>query len=208
MNKQLNQLNKYFKSFINDAEIREELMFCLTQSQVELFVRSKFAFWACKNFVNTYSIIEKNRIDLLIQIEGQKYCIEFGHQINLLKHSLDMNEAKVKNDCKKLLSKLKNLTPKIGFNDLDSVSCFTISLFTDFHLVKKDTKYLVRYYLNENQIKSGVLAKYGNKISGKGMENYYKNYREELELSDYCHTDLIENQLSFLWKVKECQFTE
>ena len=118
MNEALKRLKVYFKEFIEDIEIRDELKFCLTQSQVELFVRSKFAYWVHKNkSSNSFSLIETNRIDLVIQIEGNKYCIEFGHQINLLKHTPSGHKNKIDEDCKKLVDKLKTLSNKIeGFN--------------------------------------------------------------------------------------------
>lgn len=202
MNEALKRLEGYFKEFISDKEIEDELIFCLTQSQVELFVRSKFAYWVHKKeYANSFSLIETNRIDLVIQIEGYKYCLEFGHQVNLLKHTPSGHEHKINDDCKKLSSKLESLSNKIdGFSLENNLCCCTISLFTDFHLEKIEKKTKVKFV----NYKSGVFAKYGTYISGKGSEEYHHNYKKELK--NYNSHVLIDDALTFHWKIKECVF--
>jgi hypothetical protein len=207
MNEALKRLEVYFKEFIEDLEIREELIFCLTQSQVELFVRSKFAYWVLhiKKFPNSFCLIETNRIDLVIQIEGNKYCLEFGHQINLLKHTPSGHKNKIDKDCEKLADKLKTLSKKIeGFNLENNLCCCTISLFTDFHLEKIDNKISVKYISVNPDYKSGVFAKYGTKVTGKRSEEYHHNYKHEFK--DYSSHVLIDDALTFHWKIKECEF--
>ena len=48
MKEALIRLEECFREFITDKEVKDELEFCLTQSQVEQFVRSKFAYWVHK----------------------------------------------------------------------------------------------------------------------------------------------------------------
>ena len=205
MNEAFKRLEVYFKEFIEDPKIKDELIFCLTQSQVELFVRSKFAYWVQKKYSNSFSLIETNRIDLVIQIEGYKYCIEFGHQINLLKHTPSDHEHKINDDCKKLPRKIKSLSNKIdSFKLENNLCCCTISLFTDFHLEKIKNKILVKYFQDKPDYQSGVLAKYGKKVSGKGSQEYHNTYKDKLK--DYSSHVLIDAALTFHWKIKECIF--
>lgn len=205
MNEAFKRLEVYFKEFIEDPKIKDELIFCLTQSQVELFVRSKFAYWVHEKYSNSFSLIETNRIDLVIQIEGYKYCLEFGHQVNLLKHTPSGHQHKINDDCEKLSNKLKSLSNRIdGFSLENNLCCCTISLFTDFHLEKIGNKIKVKFMRDNPDYKSGVFAKYGTNVSGKGSEEYNNNYK--VELKDYSSHVLIDDALTFHWKIKECIF--
>lgn len=213
MNDHIEKLNTYFRKFINDPSIKDEIIFCLTQSQVELFIRFKFAFWISKNCKDSFSLIETNRIDLIVQIEGYKYCIEFGHQINLLKHSPDYHlnheKGKVSSDCKSLQEKIKTMANKIpDFFENGDVCLCTISLFTNFHLKKDDNKsslFLAEYFDNDEFISCGVLTKYGKSISIKRGENdYIIKYTEGLVKCNYHSQEFIKDKLSFHWKIKEC----
>lgn len=207
MNEGFKRLQVYFKKFIEDPQIQDELKFCLTQSQVELFVRSKFAFWVHKKFPSSFILIETKRIDLVLQIEGYKYCIEFGHQINLLKPKPIENELKISEDCKKLPGKLKNLSKEIdGFDIADNLCCITISLFSDFHLVKIKNKIMVKFFLDNPDHQCGVLAKYGKKVSGKTSDEYFNTYKDKL--NDYNSHVLIDETLTFHWRLKECVFNK
>jgi hypothetical protein len=163
MKEALIRLEECFREFITDKEVKDELEFCLTQSQVEQFVRSKFAYWVHKKKLkNSFSLIETNLIDLVIQIEGYKYCLEFGHQVNLLKHTPSGHKYKIEKDCAKLPGKLKSLSNKYDyFSRENNICCCTVSLFTDFHLVKNGNKLEVKYVLDRPGYKSGVFAKYG-----------------------------------------------
>lgn len=205
MNELVKSLEVYFKEFIEDIKIREELIFCLTQSQVEQFVRFKFAYWVQNKYTNSFSLIETNRIDLVIQIEGNKYCIEFGHQINLLKHTPSGHKPKLENDCEKLFDKIKTLSNKIeGFNLKNNVCFCTISLFTDFHLEKFENKIRVKLIPENKEYKSGVFVKYGVNISGKRREEYFNKYKDELK--NYNSYVLIDDALTFHWEITECVF--
>jgi hypothetical protein len=204
------KLESYFKEFIHDN--KDEIEFCLTQSQVELFIRFKFAYWVSKRFENSYSLIETDRIDLVIEIEGNKYCLEFGHMINLLKHSPNYHdsncEGKVKSDCKKLYEdKLIPLSKRIPeFSNSDDICCCTISLFTDFHLEEIGKKYIASYYKNINRISSGIMAKYGTALKGSGSKEYFNSYKDELKY--YSSIILKANELSFHWRIEECDLTD
>lgn len=202
MNEALERLEECFREFITDKEVRDELEFCLTQSQVEQFVRSKFAYWVHKEKLkNSFSLIETNLIDLVIQIEGYKYCLEFGHQVNLLKHTPSGHKKKIKDDVYNLPRKLKSLSNKIdGFSRENNLCCCTISLFTDFHLVKNGNKLEVKYVLDRPGYKSGVFAKYGTAVSDKSG-NYLTNYKKELE--NY-NSHVIDDGLTFHWQIKQC----
>lgn len=201
------KLELYFRDFIQDN--KDEIEFCLTQSQVELYIRFKFAYWVNKQFKNSYSLIETDRIDLVIEIEGNKYCLEFGHMVNLLKHSPNHHDnnkvGKVKSDCIKLykfkLDSLKKRVPDF-FSD-GNVCCCSISLFTDFHLEESGKSYIASYYKNNSQISSGILAKYGDKLKGKDCKKYFDTYRNELK--KYNSAILKANELSFHWKIEECE---
>ena len=202
MNEAFKLLEVCFREFITDKEVKDELEFCLTQSQVEQFVRSKFAYWVHKKFKKSFSLIETNRIDLVIQIEGYKYCLEFGHQVNLLKHTPSGHKKKIKEDVEKLPGKLKSLSNKIdGFSRENNVCCCTISLFTDFHLVKIENKLEVKYFQDRLDYQSGVFAKYGKTVSDKSG-NYLSNYKKELK--NYNSHVIIDDVLTFHWQIKEC----
>jgi hypothetical protein len=201
MNEAFKLLEVCFREFITDKEVKDELEFCLTQSQVEQFVRSKFAYWVHKKFKKSFSLIETNRIDLVIQIEGYKYCLEFGHQVNLLKHTPSGHKKKIKEDVEKLPGKLKSLSNKIdGFSRENNVCCCTISLFSDFHLVKNGNKLEVKYVLDRPGYKSGVFAKYGTVVSDRSG-NYLKKYKKELK--NY-NSHVIDDGLTFHWQIKQC----
>jgi hypothetical protein len=202
MNEAFKLLEEYFREFITDKEVKDELEFCLTQSQVEQFVRSKFAYWVHKEKLkNSFSLIETNRIDLVIQIEGYKYCLEFGHQVNLLKHKPSGHKEKIEEDVANLPGKLKSLSNKIdGFSRENNVCCCTISLFTDFHLVKNKKKLEVKYVLDRLGYMSGVFAKYGTTVSDKSGD-YFHEYKKELE--SYNSYVIIDDVLTFHWKIQE-----
>jgi hypothetical protein len=202
------KLESYFNEFIHDN--KDEIEFCLTQSQVELFIRFKFAYWVSKRFKNSFSLIETGRIDLVIEIEGNKYCLEFGHMINLLKHSPhhhdNKEDGKVKSDCNKLYEhKIQPLKKRIPdfFND-GNVCCCTVSLFTDFHLEESGKKYIASYFNNSNRICTGIMAKYGTALKGIDAKEYYTSYRDEVK--NYNSITLKANELSFYWNVEECDF--
>lgn len=205
MNEAFKRLEVCFREFITDKKVKDELEFCLTQSQVEQFVRTKFAYWVHKEELkNSFSLIETSLIDLVIQIEGYKYCLEFGHQVNLLKHTPSGHKFKIHNDIDKLPGKLESLSNKInGFNRENNLCCCTISLFTDFHLFKNDKndgKLEVKYVRDRPDYKSGVFAKYGTTVSDKAG-NYFSKYKEELK--NYNSYVIVDDVLTFHWKIEE-----
>ena len=219
MKQHIEKLSECFREFIENPSLKDELLFCLTQSQVELFIRFKFAFWISekykrhKKYKDSFNLIETNRIDLIIQIEEYKYCIEFGHQINLLKHSpnhhVNSELGKVNSDCKSLQKKIIPLANKIPYYfEKGLVCCCTISLFTEFHLKKDENnskRFIAKYFENNEVINCGVLSKYGKGISIKrGEVDYNTMYKSELDKCNYHSQELIKDKLSFHWKIKEC----
>jgi len=193
----MDRLNHYFEKFL--TENKDELEFCLTQSQVELWIRSKFAYWMNKNQNSKFCLIETNRIDLIIEIENIVYLLEFGHLINLLKHDAENRKSKIKNDSTKMHNKYKSIVKKIPhiFRD-KAIKFYTVSLFTDFKLeeTQPKKKYNVAY-VKDGFINAGVFIKYGTAFSYKNMNKYNETYRSYF--SDFNETIIEKGKLSFFW---------
>jgi hypothetical protein len=106
---------------------------------------------------------------------------------------LIQQQKKIKDDVYNLQGKIKSLSNKIdGFSRENNLCCCTISLFSDFHLVKNGNKLEVKYVLDRPGYKSGVFAKYGRTVSDKSG-NYLSNYKEELKKVEISNRIISDN---------------
>lgn len=199
------KLESLFEEFIGSPDLREELQYCLTQSQVEQFVRFKFGFWLHQRNISNLNIIEVKRIDLVVGIGNEVYFIEFGHLLNLLKHRIESMCEKTINDLTLLDNKIKSLSESGNFLKEKKLYKITISLFTDITIHEKNGKHIAKYSGDKN---TGVFIKYGDRISKK----YFKDYLiREIESHDastvsfgkYNETVVKDGELILRWKIGE-----
>jgi hypothetical protein len=195
-------LRKEFHEFVSDKSHKNEIIYNLTQSQVELFIRFKFAYWLSEKYDFVSCFIEVNRIDLIVKLQDNCFYIEFGHQLNLLGHS-PLCLRKINNDCEKLEEKQSSLERKFKeiFQSRKAIKC-TISLFTDFILEEKMNEIQSIFFQKLSNQNCGVFLKYGGKLKVKNRFEYFKNYHEELD--SFQSLSFIENELALYWRIQEC----
>ena len=191
----LKKLEVLIKNFLEDPLWRRKLTSICKQSQVENGFRNDFSFYCEEKGAKIY--VEINRLDFLMEIEGYKYAIEFGHQVCFIDKHDPGDMKKVESDTKKLKDKFKTLQSKgiEGFNT-ENTCCCTISLWSDFIFTKTDRCFEV------NLEECTVRAKYcrSGKKTFKSYESHYNHQREQLKLNTYNSTVLIEDKLTFYWK--------
>lgn len=128
----MNFIQDQFKEFLSSYDATK-LGFIVSQSNVETYVRTEFAWFleANLNKERQYEIyIELNRIDLQVydSLTRTTYIIEFGHHVNL--HKLDV-EKSFEN---KRASDRAKLPQKNKFSG-QSIEFVHINLLTHFDLV-------------------------------------------------------------------------
>jgi hypothetical protein len=201
----MNRLFTLFQEFISDESIREELLFCVKQSQVEKFIVLKFSFWLSQNYNHEIimNTIELDKIDFILMSNCDVWYVEFGHAINLIKHGRNYINKKVIDDIEKLKKKISvtQKTRKLFSNNFNQ-HIVTISLFSDFHVVKTNSgKHYAPVSVNDRHY--GTLVKYGGK---KAYDKYFANYQEELRSNGFNEKVLEEQSVSIWWKVIEHEF--
>lgn len=196
---------KLFQEFLEDDRNHNELIYCLTQSSVEPTVRFKFGAWLSREYPSWFNALETKRIDLIIGDEKEIYFIEFGHCLNLLRHTPIGHIHKIENDFTKLtankVSKFLEKYPKLVTGK--SINKISITLFSDFKCVKNNNRYNVCF--DDDKLTYGVFLKYGinqkdNEYFDSNSENYYNN---KLISAGYNEKILIEGKLSLWWHITE-----
>jgi hypothetical protein len=193
------QIKNLFNEFINSTEIKDELIYCLSQSQVESFVRFKFGFWLHNNSFTNINIIEINNIDLVVGIGSKVYFIEFGHLLNLCFHEILLSEEKVNSDILKLKFKLEKFINKVpGLIENKELIFCSISLFSDFELGENDKKIETKYGVEDGDINIGTFIKYGRVFNKSNKRfSYLNSYKKQFE--HYERVEVINDKLYINW---------
>lgn len=153
--------NNFFE-FLNNYS-GAKLGFIVSQSNVESFLRTEFAWYLAEKFHNydNYKIfVELHRIDLNVfdLTENVRYIIEFGHMVNL--HNIFVEkcfEQKMKLDEKKLPQKLKRTSYE---SNKEFLTQFVhINMLTEFKIGQSK--------LCEIEEDSATFLKYGKKAKAK-----------------------------------------
>ncbi len=203
------EIESLFEKFIQSPEIKEELHYCLTQSQVEQYVRFKFGFWLHQQKISNLNIIEIKRIDLVIGIMNEIYFIEFGHLLNLLEHKVESMYEKTVKDLSLLDNKIINLNTCGNYFENKKLYKLTISLFSDFLMTEIGNNEVskTKYTGDKN---SGVFIKYGDSIKNKYVNEYLIR---EIKISEtksigfhnYNETTVKDGELILRWLIGERQ---
>ena len=183
------ELERLFCLFLNESSGHDkDIEYCLLQSSVEPIIRFKFGSWLNSKLGDriTLNLMEANRLDLVIGIDKKVYFIEFGHLLNILKHSADLNYSKVNSDRLKLNEKAKKLISKIEFLEKDFFSnkeiIFVVcSLFSDIKVRYNDDFFETT--IDTSRLFSGTLFKYGKLFLTNGFKEYFENYLTYLNVS-------------------------
>jgi hypothetical protein len=195
------KIESLFDKFIGSPDLREELQYCLTQSQVEQFVRFKFGFWLHQQNISNLNIIEIKRIDLVVGIDNEIFFIEFGHLLNLLKHKIESMCEKTCNDLGLLDDKIKSLSECGNFFEGKKLFKLTISLFTDIEMHEKNGKYTAKFTGDKN---TGVFIKYGDRIPKKYINDFLQREIEgpdgiNIGFGKYNETVVKDGELILRW---------
>jgi hypothetical protein len=143
-----------FKAFLSSYDATK-LGFIVSQSNVETYVRTEFAWFLEENLNNErrYEIyIELNRIDLQVydSLAGVTYFIEFGHHVNL--HKLDVGKSfdnKRESDRAKLPQKNKFDGQVIEFVHINLLTHFDLANNPFVHIEESAATY--KKYGNRNK---------------------------------------------------------
>ena len=184
-----------FQQFLESkvASQDKDIEYCLLQSTVEPTIRFKFGAWINEHFKNqpgrlTLNLMEANRIDLVIGIDDGLYLIEFGHLLNILKHTAVQNTNKTGSDSQKIEEKAHKIQEKIKgidptfFKD-KQVHYLLCSLFSDLKVVEGNQGYVST--LPHSRLHAGTLFKYGAQYNKEPYFQHYLNYLNQPEPSEY-----------------------
>ena len=147
-------IQRHFQEFLLQYDIAK-LGFIVSQSNVETYVRTEFA-WYIEDKLNKtrrYEIyVELNRIDLQVYDtqEDINYIIELGHHVNL--HKLNIEEAfekKRRSDRAKLPDKSITNRRSVQFVHINMLTNFAINEDTIVHIEQAAATY--KKYGNRNK---------------------------------------------------------
>jgi hypothetical protein len=203
-----------FHDFLESKVISrdKDIEYCLLQSTVEPTIRFKFGAWLNEHFQSkpgrlTLNLMEANRIDLVIGIDDNLYLIEFGHLLNILKHTSLQNSSKISSDSKKFEEKAQKLIEKINRVDPTylkgkQIHYLLCSLFSDLKVVEREKDYATS--LPHSRLQSGTLFKYGSTYSKESYFQHYQNHLNNTEPSEfpygYKEVVFLPDQLSLHYK--------
>ncbi len=201
----MEKIKKLFSDFLIDSINDKDIIYCLTQSTVEPVIRFKFGSWISKHHSSTIkiNILEINRVDLILGDDDNLFFIEFGHLVNLLKHTTFPPMWKSNNDCDKLEGKIISFKKKNEkLSEQKKIHKLTLSLYSDFKGEIKNNQFTPNY---AGILDSGVFLKYGkSKKYHKWFDNYIENLRNGDKNGKYIEHTILENQLSLWWLIREC----